>query len=91
MHKIFEYHNIRVQTEVKEKHIEMCTCNKETFTNELVIKDTKLICMLNRELCTDEEWEDIEQQAEESGMDLKEFLEVFAKVVEGHFRRAEKK
>ena len=89
--KTKEYHNIGAQTEVEEKYIEVCACTKETVTNELLIKDNKLICILNRERCTNDEWEDIEQQAEESGMDLEEFLEVIAKVLEGHFRRAETK
>ena len=89
--KTKEYHNIGAQTEVEDKYIEVCACTKETVTNELLIKDNKLICILNRERFTDDEWEDIEQQAEESGMDLEEFLEVIAKVLEGHFRRAETK
>ena len=60
-----------VQTETAEKQDEVCPCKTESSTNELIFKDKKLICVLNRELCIDEEWEDLEQQAEESGMDLK--------------------
>ena len=81
-----EYQDKYVQKETAEKHDEVYPCKTETSTNELIFKDKKLICVLNRELCTEEELQDLEQQVEETGMDLKEFLEVFAKILEGHCR-----
>ena len=72
-----------VQTHSEEKYDEDCVCKTESNTNELFFKDRRIVCIFNRTLCTDEEWEIVEEQANESEMDLKESLEVFAKVLEG--------
>ena len=45
-----------------------------------------MFCILNRETCTDEEWEITQEHAEESDMNTEDFLETITKVLEGHLR-----
>ena len=83
-----KYCDIEVQTEIKVETCEVCSFNMES-ESELFVKDDKLFCILNRALCTGTEWENIEEQALESGMNKDEFLETMAKVLEGHLRSEE--
>ena len=82
--KTVEKFDQEVQTEKIQKNSEACRLN--TGKNELFVEGERLFCILNRETCTDEDWEVTQEQAEESDMDREEFLETMAKVLEGHLR-----
>ena len=65
--------------DMKEKQtqtdkVEKCVCKTECNTNKFHIEDDKVICVLKRAKCIDDEWKDYEEKVE-SDMDLQELLE----------------
>ena len=48
--------------------------------------DDKIICHFKRVECSEEEWEEVENTVEDSGIDLEGMLDEWAKVMEGYQR-----
>ena len=73
--------------------------NKEVQTEEMVaainniveISDKAILVTFKRTELDDEQWEEIKYHAEQSGMDLEEFLDQMGKIVEGCVKREEEK
>ena len=73
------------QTEPEEK----CICKKNYDSCKVEIKDDKIICILKRAECSDEEWEEYEEKVE-SEMSLSDLLEDLGKVIEASVRLSQK-
>ena len=54
-----------IQTEIEEK----CLCNGEVLSNTVHIEHDKVVCILKRAKCTEEEWDEYEEKVE-SEMDF---------------------
>ena len=62
----------------------------ELDTNKVHIEDDKVICLLKRATCSDNEWKEYEEKVD-SEMDLSELLEDLGKVIEASTRLEIKK
>ena len=61
--------------------IEWCVCKGEVLKNTVHIDQDKVLCILKRAKCTEEEWDEYEEKVE-SEMDFEELLEDLGKVIE---------
>ena len=61
--------------------VKKCFCTKDFKRNEVSIFDDKVICILKRAICSNEEWIEYEEKVN-SEMDLFELLEDLGKVLE---------
>ena len=73
---------IRVEEkEVQTEKADKCICKKKISGNNVHIEDDKVVCIITRAQCTDEEWKEYEDKVE-SEMDLEDLLEDLGKVLE---------
>ena len=70
---------------------EKCICMEEVEKNELIMKEDKMICLFKRVKCDQDEWDEIDDAVEDSEIDLEEMLDQWSKVMEGYYRRENKK
>ena len=70
---------------------EKCICMEEVEKNELIMKEDKMICLFKRVKCDQNEWDEIDDAVEDSEIDLEEMLDQWSKVMEGYYRRENKK
>ena len=70
--------------------VKKCFCTKDFKRNEVNIFDDKVICILKRAICSNEEWLEYEEKVD-SEMDLSELLEDLGKVLEASNRINKKK
>ena len=63
-----------------------CVCQKEGIKNELIMREDRMICILNRDICSTEEWDEVKETVQESDIGLEEMLEQYGKVMEGNKR-----
>ena len=73
------------QTMTEEK----CICKEECIVSKIQYEKDKVICILKRAICSEEEWKDYEDKVE-SEMDLVELLEDRGKVLEATDRLTRK-
>ena len=69
------------EKETQTPKMKKCFCTKDFKTNEVNIFDDKVICILKRAVCSDEEWKEYEEKVD-SEMELSELLEDLGKVLE---------
>ena len=50
------------------------------------MREDSMVCILKREICTKEEWEEVKETVRESEISLEEMLEQYGKVMEGYKR-----
>ena len=74
-----------VQTEV----IKTCHFEMDSEQGKVLIKEDKIICVMKRAKCSDEEWKDYEEKVQ-SEMEISELLEDLGKVLEAASRLAKK-
>ena len=65
---------------------ETCVCKEPIVQNKVLIEEEKIICVFKRVKCSEDEWKDVEETVEESGMSLNEMLDDWSKVMEGYYR-----
>ena len=54
--------------------------------NELIMREDRMICILKRDICSTEEWNEIKETVRESEIGLEKMLEQYGKVMEGYKR-----
>ena len=84
---------IKQDVKVKETHtikVKKFFCTKEFKTIGAHIFEDKVICVLKRAICSEEEWKEYEEKVEFE-MELSELLEDLGKVVEATNRLTKKK
>ena len=70
---------------------EKCICVEEVEKNELIMKEDKIICLFKRVKCDQDEWDEIDDAVEDSEIDQEDMLDQWSKVMEGYYRRENKK
>ena len=77
---------VDIKNDVKEQESqtveeEICICKKECNVSKVQYNKDKVICILKRAICSEEEWQDYEDKVQ-SEMDIEELLEDLGKVLE---------
>ena len=70
--------------------VRKCHCKTDYKKNEVNMLQDKLICILKRAICSDEEWNEYEEKVS-SEMELSELLEDLGKGIEATSRLNKKK
>ena len=66
-----------------------CLCKGEVKDNKVLIEHDKVLCILKRAECTEEEWAEYEEKIE-SEMEIEDLLKDFGKVIEAASRLSQK-
>ena len=82
--------NLNSENKETEKKAETCLCKKSFDESQVHVMENKIVCLLKRANCTEEEWLNIEQVVKDQNNDFEEMLEELSKVVEGHIRLGNK-
>ena len=77
------------ETGTQTPKVKKCFCKTDFKKNEVHMFQDKLICILKRAICSDEEWNEYEEKVS-SEMELSEFLEDLGKVIEATSRLKKK-
>ena len=77
---------VDIKNDVKEQESqtieeEICICKEECNVSKVQYNKDKVICILKRAICSEEEWQDYEDKVQ-SEMDIEELLEDLGKVLE---------
>ena len=75
--------------EIQTEKEDTCLCEQKCETSKIKIEEDKVICILKRATCSEDEWLEYEEKVE-SEIELAELLEDLGKVIEAADRVSKK-